>query len=156
MLMVGCDRETAGNYLGFSPSQLRNELQQDGDLLREVLRAEAAAVFHQIRNLHEATKDSKQWRASVWWLERRIPERFARRAANAISTTEWHQFLETLAEMVVTEISSEEDRQRLLARLSEIAEEVDAQPATSPSDAKEFPSDEIGPASDLEDGISEP
>jgi hypothetical protein len=156
MLMVGCDRETAGNYLGFSHSQLRHELQRDGEFLRQVLQAEAAAEFHQIRNLHEATKDSKQWRASVWWLERKIPERFARRAANAVSATEWRQFLDTLAEMIVMEISSEADRQRLLARLSEIAEEVEAQLAASQSDAKDFPSVETGPTGDPEDGVSEP
>jgi len=151
MLMMGCDRETAGNYLGFTLLQLRDEVKREPEFLQQVLRAEAAAEFHQIRNLHEATKDSKQWRASVWWLERKIPERFARRAANAITAAEWQQFLETLADMIVSEITCEADRQKLLTRLSQIAQEVDAEFAGSQSDGADSQTDEQESTSDLDD-----
>jgi hypothetical protein len=155
MLLVGCDRETAGNYLGFSPAQLRDEVKRDPDFFRQMLRAEASAEFHQIRNLHEATKDSKQWRASVWWLERKVPERFARRAANAITESEWRQFLETLADLITSEIASEADRQRLLSRLSQIAQEVDADLAGSQIDAADATADEGDSTGDLDDESGE-
>ncbi len=155
MLLVGCDRETAGNYLGFSPTQLRDEVKRDADFLQQVLRAEASAEFHQIRNLHEATKDSKQWRASVWWLERKVPERFARRAANAVTESEWRHFLETLADLITSEIASEADRQRLLTRLAQIAQNVDAELADSQALGTKVSSDDLDFTSDMDDQSGE-
>ena len=50
MLHLGCDRETAGKYLGWTPAQLRSELKNKTDFSREVLRAEGAAEFHHLRS----------------------------------------------------------------------------------------------------------
>ena len=122
MLLVGCDRETAGKYLGWTPSQLRRALQVDPQFVDRVSRAEATAEFHHMRNLYEATKDNKNWRVSVWWLEHLAPERFARKSVEAISQEEWQQFLDTLAEAIATEITCPSDRARLLARLAEMAD----------------------------------
>ncbi len=135
MLLVGCDRETASKYLGCTPTQLRDELKRNPEFSRQVLRAEGSAEFHQICNLHEATKDSKQWRASVWWLERKAPGRYARRVANAITEAEWQQFLESLADAIVTEITNEADRRRLLAYLARMAQAAHTDLAKDPRDS---------------------
>ena len=132
MLLVGCDRETASKYLGCTPTQLRDELKRNPEFSRQLLRAEGSAEFHQMRNLHEATKDGKQWRASVWWLERLAPGRFARRAANAITEAEWQQFLESLADAIMSEITNEADRRRLLACLARMAQAVHTDLAKDP------------------------
>jgi len=77
-----------------------------------------------MRNLQNAAKDEKHWRASVWWLERRAPDRYARRAPDAISESQLQEFVEKLADVIVAEIASQDDRQRLLASLSRIAHEI--------------------------------
>jgi len=122
MLHLGCDRETASKYLGWTASHLRQELHRSSDFAIQVLRAEASAEFHQIHNVHEATKEAKNWRASVWWLERMAPERFAKRSTNVVTETEWQEFLEALAEAVVSEIADDADRNRLLNRLAQMAD----------------------------------
>ena len=121
MLSIGCDRETACNYLGVTAEQLRSEMQLDVDFLKKLLRAEATPEFNHMRNLYNAAKDEKHWRASVWWLERRAPERYARRAPNAVTPSQLQQVIATLTEAIAGEVNNQQDRRRVLARLEQIA-----------------------------------
>lgn len=123
--MLGCDRDTASKYLGYTTSHLEKQLAEDIEFLRKTLKAEGAAELHQMKNLHNATKDAKQWRASVWWLERRAPSRFGRRSALAITAPEWSRFLAVIADAIVAEVSSEADRQQLIARIAQLVDVVD-------------------------------
>jgi hypothetical protein len=138
MLTMGCDWETTAKYLGFTPVQLRGETKRDEAFRREVLRCEAAADLHQIKNLHEASKDPKNWRTSVWWLERTSPVRFAKRPAMAITHSEWKQFLATIANAITEEVRAEADSRRLQMRLAQMtyALEVEHQ-KDDPLDTKE-------------------
>ncbi len=124
MISMGCDRETACNYLGMTAEELRYELRLDEAFCRQMLRAEATPEFNHMRNLYKAAKDEKHWRASVWWLERRAPERYARRAPDSLTASQIRQVIEELAETIVGEIDDPQDRQRLLARLVQIAEKI--------------------------------
>ncbi len=121
IVSVGCDRETACKYLSCTPAQLYQELKQDNQFAAKLLQGEAASELNHMRNLHNAAKDEKHWRASVWWLERRSPDRFGRRAAGAISQDTLRKVIEQFAEVVVTEISTVKDRQKVLKKLAEIA-----------------------------------
>jgi len=124
MISIGCDRETAGNYLSKSPHEMRDEILRDPEFAQRLLRAEAMPEFKHMRNLFEAAKEEKNWRASVWWLERRSPERFARRTPDAVSATQLRQVIEELTEAIVGEVDQQEDRQRLLNRLRNIAQKI--------------------------------
>lgn len=124
MISIGCDRETACNYLGKTAEELRGALRLDEVFRRQLLRAEATPEFNHMRNLYNAAKDEKHWRASVWWLERRAPERYARRAPDALTAPQLRQVIEELAETIVGEVDDPQDRQRLLARLVQIAEKT--------------------------------
>lgn len=117
ILLLGCDRTTARNFLGLAPAQLREALAGDDGLAVLVARAEAAAELHHMRNVHGAAKDEKNWRASVWWLERRSPERFARRDAASWSPSELAEVLEELAAEIVAEIDDPDVRRRMVDRL---------------------------------------
>ena len=117
-------------------------MRRDAKFAAQLSRAEATAELSHMRNLQNAAKDEKHWRASVWWLERRAPERYARRAADAISTAQLQAFVEELADVLVAEITSPSDRQRLLTRLSQIACEIQDVPSDEPMRAQEAPPDE--------------
>lgn len=124
MISIGCDRETACNYLGKTPEELRVELQQDPEFGQRLLRAEATPEFNHMRNLFNAAKEEKNWRASVWWLERRSPERYARRPPDAVSSAQLQHVIEELTDAIVGEVDHHEDRHRLLNRLRLIAKNI--------------------------------
>lgn len=124
MVSIGCDRETACNYLGKTAEELRLEMRSDAEFRRQLLRAEATPEFNHMRNLYQAAKDAKHWRASVWWLERRAPERYARRLPDSLTTDELSRFVEELAEAILGEVNNDRDRRRLLARLIELTDNV--------------------------------
>ena len=96
-------------------------MQLDVGFRKQLLRAEATPEFNHMRNLYNAAKDEKHWRASVWWLERRSPERYARRAPGAITPTQLQQVIEALTGAIAGEVNNSQDRQRVLARLVQIA-----------------------------------
>lgn len=124
MISIGCDRETACNYLGKTAEQLRAELRDCPEFFKELLRAEATPEFNHMRNLYNAAKEEKNWRASVWWMERRAPERFARRLPDTLSTTQLRNFVEELAETIINEINDSQDRTRLLAKLMDTTKQL--------------------------------
>ncbi len=125
MISIGCDQETAGKYLGCTPRKLQEALKLDSQFARQLARAEATPEFNHMRNLHNAAKDEKHWRVSVWWLERCASDRYARRNPEAISPAQLRQVIKELGEAIVGEIASPDDRRRLLTRLAEIAQGIE-------------------------------
>lgn len=124
IVSIGCDRETACKLLNCSPAQLQGELQQDAEFSAKLLRAEATAELNHMRNLHNAAKDEKNWRVSVWWLERCAADRYARRAPESVSAKELSSIVDELAEVIALEFTDQDDRWRLLNRLAQIARSV--------------------------------
>jgi hypothetical protein len=119
VLMVGCDRETAANYANCTLADFRRQLVYDREFAAEVRRAEAASEVTHMRNVQSAASDVKNWRASVWWLERRAPERYGRRDAGALTPGELKSFMAILVTMVIDEVRHADDLRRLLARFDE-------------------------------------
>jgi hypothetical protein len=116
-LMVGCDRETAAHYVGTILSELRRQLAADPHFAADVRRAEARAELAHIRNIYNAASDAKNWRASVWWLERRSPERYGSRGAGVVTERQLQAFVDELAAAFELDVHDGNDRERLLARL---------------------------------------
>jgi len=140
IVLIGCDRETASKYLGCTLGQLQGALRQDPQFAKQLARAEATPEFIHMRNLHNAAKDEKHWRVSVWWLERCAPERYARRNPDSISAAQLRQIIKQLANAIAGEVASRDDRQRLLARLANIARDVESdEPVLSSDSAHESP-----------------
>lgn len=121
---VGCDRELASRYLGCSIHDLLNEALRDDSFAKSLRRAEASAELAHMRNIQQAAKDDRHWRASVWWLERRAPHRYGRRGSGEITRRELVRFLGSVTSCVVGAIHQEEDRQRVLDQLDELAENL--------------------------------
>ncbi|NOZ39145.1 MAG: hypothetical protein GXP24_02820 [Planctomycetes bacterium] len=68
-------------------------------------------------------------------MERRAPERYARRAPEALTASQLRQVIEEVAETIVGEIDDPQDRQRLLSRLVQIAEKVRNDSFENPSES---------------------
>ena len=124
MLGIGCDSETAGKFLGIALDQVHTTREVDPAFDSRLLRAEATAEFNHMRNLHEAAKDPKNWRVSVWWLERHAPERFAQRAPGTLTTRQIHRLIDKLSQTIAEEVTHFQDQQRLLTRFAEIIDGI--------------------------------
>ena len=120
LLSSGCDRQAAVNFARCSKIDLQRELLCDPAFAADVRHAEAMSELAHIRNVQNAADDVKNWRASVWWLERRSPERFARRDAGTITSQQLQVFIAQLAATLFDAVQNPHDRERLIERLHQL------------------------------------
>jgi len=122
VVKAGGDLATATGYAECDTRELVNTLDAIKHFAKEVRFAEATVELQHMTNVLKASnaKDGRYWRASVWWLERRSPERFARRPAGAITPTQLKQAIHTLNEMMLQKLESPADQQRINDSLTEI------------------------------------
>jgi hypothetical protein len=73
----------------------------------------------------EAIKDVKNWKASVWWLERRYPERYGGRTAGVVTARQLKAFVGMLFDVLDEELCEAELRERLVLRLQALVRAVD-------------------------------
>jgi hypothetical protein len=124
-LAVGCDRETAANIVGCSLGDIRRAMQVDAEFALRIRRAEATTELNHMQNVKEAAKDVKNWRASVWWLERHSPERFGKRGAGQITSRQLRAFTAIIADILVDPTASVDERKRLQGKLKQLSDAVD-------------------------------
>jgi hypothetical protein len=133
ILSVGCDRQTGADYVGCALADIRRSMQQEATFMAEVRRAEAGIELMHMRNVQEAAEKKKEWRASVWWLEQRSPERFARKVGT-MTAKQLKAFSAMLLDIYRQEVHDAADRERLIARFNRLMDTLeqmfaDAQPA---------------------------
>ncbi|MCI0335261.1 MAG: hypothetical protein L0228_18790 [Planctomycetes bacterium] len=119
ILSVGCDWQTAADFVGCSLAELRRAMQQDSAFAARVRRSEANVELMHMRIVQESATDKKNWRASIWWLERRSPERFARRAG-VVTARQLKAFVSILVDIFSEEVRDAGDRQRLIASFNRV------------------------------------
>jgi hypothetical protein len=125
ILSVGCDRQTAADFIGCRLSDIRMAMQNDLPFLGSARRSEARAELNHMRNVQHAAVEKKDWRASVWWLERRSPERFGRRSPDAVTARQLKAFVAILIDTLSDEITNPDDRQRVMNRMRDICNSVE-------------------------------
>jgi hypothetical protein len=126
ILSVGCDRETAANIVGCTAAEIAQAMRDDCEFAKTVRRTEAMVELAAMRTVHEAAKDPKNWKAAVWWLEVRSPERFVSRGPDTVTSRQLKAFIELLNHNLIDDIRDEEDRARILKRFAEIQNFADS------------------------------
>jgi hypothetical protein len=124
ILSVGCDRETAANFAGCSTADIGRAMRQDSSFAANIRRTEAGIELSHMRNIEQAATEAKNWRASVWWLERHAPERFGPRGAGEVTGRQLKEFIALLVRILNEEIR-QEDRQRVTDRLNQTVSALD-------------------------------
>jgi hypothetical protein len=145
MLAMGCDQETACKYLEIDLPVFQRALTELPNFHRRLLRAEGTAEFGHMRVLHDASREPKNWRISVWWLQRHAPERFIPRTPGALTPLQLKRIVEDLTHVISEEVTQQRDQQRILERLAKIAESLSDQ---TESDGQHQPPD-LSAAGDL-------
>lgn len=125
ILAVGCDRETAANFVETTTANLHREMERDDRFAARVHRTEAASEWTNMRTVHQAAKDVKNWRAAVWWLEMHAPDRFKSRSAGEVTLAQLNEFVGTLTTILANEVRCESDRRRVIHRVLESIRELE-------------------------------
>jgi hypothetical protein len=87
--------------------------------------AESTFEFKHLLNLDEAAKDKKNWRVSMWLLERRLPDKYERQRPRTIRESQLMPLLKSLAKAMVEVVEDPEQRATLLERVKAIVDELD-------------------------------
>jgi hypothetical protein len=124
VLTIGCDWQTAADLVGCTFAEIRRAMQADAGFAVSVRRAEARAELAHMRTVQDAAKEAKNWRASVWWMERHAPDRYGPRGAGEITARQLKAFTALMADILAGDASSPDSRQQLLARLSQLNDSV--------------------------------
>jgi|tagenome__1003787_1003787.scaffolds.fasta_scaffold20768645_2 hypothetical protein len=119
ILSVGCDRETAANFVGCTTADIGRTMRQDPAFAANVHRTEAGCELSHMQTVKEAAKEPKNWRASVWWMERHAPERFGPRGAGVVTIRQLDEFLNVLTDLISEEVDCDDIQRRILARMAD-------------------------------------
>jgi len=117
IVAVGCSRRTAAGYVGCSPSTITNEIQRDKLFAAEIERRERSAEIGYARNIQDAAKDARNWRAAAWFLERRYPDDFGSRTHGAVTAAQLNGLMAGFAQIISEEVPIAVFRKRIMKRM---------------------------------------
>jgi len=139
ILSVGCSRATAARYVGCHPTTIRRTALREPVFAEQILRAETAHEILHLRNINDAGKEGRYWRASAWALERGYPQRYGHRSAPYLTEEQVSQMLAQFAGIIVDEVPEPERRQRILERLDAVTAELQDGTLQTASDEESTP-----------------
>ncbi len=124
LVRIGCDLPTASWASGYSPAEVREQLMADIAFMRSVRRAESEFEAKHLQYLNKAAEDPKNWRVSMWVLERMLPDKYARQRPRTIRESQLIPLLKSLADAVVEGVADPEQRAALMARVTSTIQEI--------------------------------
>jgi len=122
ILTVGGKRVTAADYVGCAVSTIARTAERDAEFADALRQAKSRHEIVNLQNIQDAGK--KSWRASSWLLERSFPTRYGKRAPKTMTPEEFGYLVTQFAKIVADEVSTVEDRARVLSKLDKLAEQL--------------------------------
>jgi hypothetical protein len=160
----GSDRAAVCDAVGVTLVQLQLEMKRDPEFAQQVARAEASMELLQMNRVIKATDDDKNWRTSIWWIERRTRERL-RRANASLSEADVFELVDAIACTISQDLPESDCHRRMIERLFAIAARQPLalvrvgqpadQPAADPPAAAEI-ADDGAPGDFPDDRMSHP
>ena len=126
MLAVGGTRAAAAQYVGCHPDTIRKTAERDEEFALAISHAESKHELLTLADINKAAKESRNWRAAAWLLERRYPSRYGRLRPEVITVEQISQALAQLADVLLDEVPEEQRRERILIRLTELTSQLHA------------------------------
>jgi hypothetical protein len=127
ILAVGCTRTIAARYVGCHVKTIRNTARRDAEFARAIEQAETKHEIMHLTHINKAAGEGRFWRAAAWALERRYPDRYARRRPHTITIEQMSHALDQFAGVVFEEVTDPEHRQRILQPIEELTAQLQQQ-----------------------------
>jgi len=124
ILSVGCSRRAAAAYVGCAVKTIANEMRRDENFTAEIERRETSVEIGYIRNIQNAAKSEKNWRAAAWFLERRFPEEFGPKKSESLRHSQIEDLLFGLAGIIGAEVPVAAFRKQILKRLQRMMQKL--------------------------------
>ena len=134
LLSVGCSRRTAARYVNCTQKAIDELARTNPDFAEKLRRAEANLEIESIKNMFNAAKQEKNWRASAWVLERKSPQEFLKKKPDVIPAGLLDTLLNRIVTLLIEECPAAVQRKGLLKKLDVIRMETIA--ALSEDDKK--------------------
>jgi hypothetical protein len=134
ILSLGGTRQMAAQYAGCSVRTIRNTTKRDPFFADQLAKTEISPEVKFLKNIIDAAKEEKNWRAAAWALERMYPERYARRRPETIPVAQLRDVVEYLVEMAMEQAPDSRNPKTLRATLTKIAHETLTKPVLKKSD----------------------
>ena len=124
LLSVGCSRRTAARYVNCTQKAIDELAQANPEFAEKLRRAEANMEIESIKNMFNAAKQEKNWRASAWLLERKSPEEFLKKKPDVIPAGLLDTPLNRIVTLLIEECPAAVQRKGLLKKLDVIRMET--------------------------------
>ena len=124
LLSVGCSRRTAARYVNCTQKAIDELAQANPEFAEKLRRAEANMEIESIKNMFNAAKQEKNWRASAWLLERKSPEEFLKKKPDVIPAGLLDTLLNRIVTLLIEECPAAVQRKGLLKKLDVIRMET--------------------------------
>jgi hypothetical protein len=125
VISVGCDWRTAADYAGCKLADIRRAMQNDPQFAADLRRSQARIELNHMQTIRKAAEEPKNYRASMWWLERHAPERFGPRSAGVVTARQLKAYLAILASVLNGGDDGPMQRSEVLERLRNFALSID-------------------------------
>ncbi len=123
IVAVGCSRSMAATYVGCAIRTIQNTAERDPTFAEKLRQAVYSTELGLLKNIRNAAKKEQYWRAAAWALERRFPERYARRGPDVITIEQVMVLLGQFSDIVAEEVPGR-CRKRVLKRLEKLAKSL--------------------------------
>ncbi len=121
MLAVGCSRRTAAKFIGCDVKTIANTAEREPAFAERLRQTENSQEYTHLKNIQDAAKQDKYWRAAAWVLERRFPDDYGRRGPHVVTVNQIRELLARFAEIIVEEVPVPEYRKNILKRFTAIS-----------------------------------
>ena len=108
LLANGSSRRIAARVVGCDSSTIARTAQRDPDFAARLAAAEARVEIEAIRNIRDAAKNTRYWRAAAWLLERKNPRDFARQTPTTLSEEDVVRMSMRLSQPAIYNMTDEE------------------------------------------------
>jgi hypothetical protein len=120
ILAMGCNRASAARYVGCHPDTIRRTAARDAEFAELLQQAESKHELRHLTFINKAAEEGRYWRAAAWALERCFPSRYGRRRPDMFTVEQVSHVLAQFADVILDEVPDHEQRERILARLSDL------------------------------------
>jgi hypothetical protein len=124
LLESGCGRATAACAVNCHPNTIVNTAKRDPEFADCLALAERKAEIAHLENVNAAGSNPQHWRASAWFLERVIPEKYGKTNRAAVSQSDMAKLVTEVANIIVQEIPVALYRKQVLKRFDALLKQT--------------------------------